>query len=144
MQIRFDHGPDQGENAGEGLHFADPLRLIRADCADQVPQALAALAAAQQAGHWLAGYATYELGYALEPCLAERMPKERRLPLLCFGVYEDPVPQKAEGSARPRGGEKRPPGGRTCATRPINRVKWDWENWCRAGPISATPRLSRR
>jgi para-aminobenzoate synthetase component 1 len=111
VQIRFDHGPDQGENAGEGLHFADPLRLIRADCADQVPQALAALAAAQQAGHWLAGYATYELGYALEPCLAERMPKERRLPLLCFGVYEDPVPQKAEGSARPRGGEKRPPGG---------------------------------
>ena len=98
MQIRFDQGPDQwnhrgqhlGNRRGQGLQFCNPLRVIRADSAQQVPAALAALEAVQQQGHWLAGYATYELGYALEPSLAQRMPANRRLPLLCFGVYGPP------------------------------------------------------
>ncbi|WP_417712945.1 aminodeoxychorismate synthase component I [Pseudophaeobacter arcticus] len=102
MQIRFDQGPDQwnhrgsdrgqhwGPDRGQGMQFANPLRVIRADSAQQVPAALAALDAVQQQGHWLAGYATYELGYALEPSLATRMPENRCLPLLCFGVYAQP------------------------------------------------------
>ena len=106
VRIRFDQGP-----MGAGTCFDQPLRMIRADGPEEVPAALAALDAARDAGHWLAGYASYELGYALEPKLAGRMPEERRLPLICFGVYEEPLPQKAEGSARPRGGEYRPPRG---------------------------------
>jgi len=98
VQIRFDQGPDQwkhlgkqrGNRQGQGVQFCNPLRVIRADSAKQVPAALAALEAVQQQGHWLAGYATYELGYALEPSLAQRMPANRRLPLLCFGVYAQP------------------------------------------------------
>ena len=98
MQIRFDQGPDQwkhlgnprGNRRGQGLQFCNSLRVIRADSAQQVPAALAALEAVQQQGHWLAGYATYELGYALESSLAQRMPANRRLPLLCFGVYTQP------------------------------------------------------
>ena len=58
-----------------------------------VPAALADLDAARRAGAWLAGFASYELGYALEPRLAPLMPAKRRLPLLSFGVY--PKPQTA-------------------------------------------------
>lgn len=86
MRIRFDQGP-----AGPGTSFERPVQVIRADHADDVPQALAALDAARAQGGWLAGYSSYELGYALEPKLSGRMPENRRLPLLCFGVYETPT-----------------------------------------------------
>ncbi|WP_167648662.1 aminodeoxychorismate synthase component I [Mameliella alba] len=95
MEIRFDFGP--GYAAAE---FANPSRLIRADSTEDVPTALAELDAARQAGQWLAGYASYELGYALEPRLEDRMPDTRRMPLLCFGVYPAPGPASA-----PRGGD---------------------------------------
>lgn len=42
-------------------------------------------------GAWLAGYASYELGYVLEPKLAGLMPENRRVPLLQFGVFDQPV-----------------------------------------------------
>lgn len=90
MRIRFDQGPK-----GAATCFDQPLRVIRADGAEEVPAALAALDAARAAGHWLAGYASYELGYALEPKLAGRMPDGRRLPLICFGVYDAPVQRHA-------------------------------------------------
>lgn len=85
VRIRFDQGP-----AGPGTSFDRPADVIRADTAEEVPQALAALDAARADGAWLAGYASYELGYALEPRLSDRMPADRRLPLLCFGVYDQP------------------------------------------------------
>ncbi|WP_180884604.1 aminodeoxychorismate synthase component I [Ruegeria sp. THAF57] len=85
LRIRFDQGP-----AGQGTTFDQPTDVIRADTADEVPQALAALDRARMGGAWLAGYASYELGYALEPRLADRIPEGRRLPLLCFGVYDTP------------------------------------------------------
>ncbi|WP_027258160.1 aminodeoxychorismate synthase component I [Leisingera aquimarina] len=111
MRIRFDQGPK-----GAGTCFDQPLRMIRADRPEDVPAALAALDAARGAGHWLAGYASYELGYALEPKLAERLPGNRRLPLMCFGIYDEPSQFATKGIARPRGGEYRPPSYRTPAS----------------------------
>ncbi|NIZ15582.1 aminodeoxychorismate synthase component I [Phaeobacter sp. HF9A] len=86
MRIRFDNGPDDG-----AAQFDAPLRMIRADEAAEVPAALAALDQARAEGYWLAGYASYELGYALEPKLGARMPGRRRLPLMQFGVYHAPA-----------------------------------------------------
>ncbi|WP_058275556.1 aminodeoxychorismate synthase component I [Ruegeria atlantica] len=86
LRIRFDQGP-----AGSGTSFDRPAEMIRADNAEDVPQALEALDAARAQGAWLAGYASYELGYVLEPRLSDRMPDGRRLPLLCFGVYDRPI-----------------------------------------------------
>ncbi|SLN28768.1 Aminodeoxychorismate synthase component 1 [Falsiruegeria litorea R37] len=86
LQIRFDQGP-----AGPGTTFAEPVYVVRADEACHVPEALHEIDAAQKNGAWVAGYASYELGYALEPKLAERMPKGRKLPLICMGVYGAPV-----------------------------------------------------
>lgn len=95
VQIRFDHGP-----GGMPCRFTAPQRVITAWEAAEVPRALAALDAARSEG-WLAGYASYELGYALEPRLAPLMPQGRSLPLLHFGVYEAPMPDGAEtGPAR--------------------------------------------
>lgn len=85
MRIRFDQGP-----SGRGTRFQRPSRIIRADTAEDVPQALAALDEARAGGAWLAGYASYELGYVLEPRLIDLLPDARRLPLLCFGVYGAP------------------------------------------------------
>ena len=85
MQIRFDHGPD-----GTACSFARAQRLIVAWTPDEVPEALAALDAARSDGLWVAGYATYELGYVLEPKLHPLLPDTRQLPLLQFGVYDWP------------------------------------------------------
>ena len=85
MRIRFDQGP-----AGRGTRFEYPSRIVRADSAEDVPRALAALDQAHANGAWLAGYAGYELGYVLEPRLAGRLPEGRGLPLLCFGVFDEP------------------------------------------------------
>jgi para-aminobenzoate synthetase / 4-amino-4-deoxychorismate lyase len=73
--------------------FGAPLQTIRADTPQQVAPALKVMAAAQSAGHFVAGYFSYELGYALEPRLAKLMPPKRAVPLLWFGVFAAPVAQ---------------------------------------------------
>jgi para-aminobenzoate synthetase component 1 len=85
VQIRFDHGP-----SGTACQFAQAKRRIVANDPGEVPAALAALDRARASGFWLAGYASYELGFALEPRLLPLMPGRRRLPLLQFGVYDAP------------------------------------------------------
>jgi len=73
--------------AAQGLAtaFARPLGTIRADAPEDVPAALAAIEAARAAGRHVAGYFSYELGYALEPRLLPLMPRDRAVPLLWFG-----------------------------------------------------------
>ena len=70
--------------------YASPLETIRADVPRQVPAALAAIEAARAAGRHVAGYFSYELGYALEARLRPLMPSVRAVPLLWFGVFEAP------------------------------------------------------
>ena len=67
-----------------------PARLIVADALGDVPEAFAEMQRAQAAGKWLAGCVSYELGYVLEPILAPRLPRARKVPLLCFGVFDGP------------------------------------------------------
>ena len=112
MDIRFDAAPAMhGDKAGRtpAALFARPLAIIEAQEASQVDDALLALDRALAEGHWLAGYASYELGYALEPRLNRLLPDRRALPLLRFGVYEGPqdaapLPPAASGisALRPR------------------------------------------
>lgn len=78
--------------AGQPVLFRSPVRMIRADHADEVDAALAALDQARAEGCWIAGFASYELGYALEPRLQDLMPPDRDVPLLYFGVFAAPEP----------------------------------------------------
>ena len=55
-----------------------------------MPAALAAIEAAYAAGRYVAGYFSYELGYALEARLLPLLPAARVLPLLWFGIFEAP------------------------------------------------------
>jgi para-aminobenzoate synthetase component 1 len=99
--IVLERGPE-----GVPALFAQPQARIVAWQPEQVGQALDDMAAAQAAGRWLAGYASYELGYALEPRLQHLMPERsvRRVPLLAFEVHAAPVsaaPLLAQWDAAP-------------------------------------------
>ncbi len=85
MKVRFDHGPE-----GRAAWFDTPRAVIVAQEPQEVEDALAALDAARRSGLWLAGYASYELGYALEDRLKPRLPSGRGVPLLAFGLYDGP------------------------------------------------------
>lgn len=89
--IRLDDGPH-----GRPAVFKAPLRLIRADTAPEVGPALDQLDQALAQGHWVAGFLSYEAGYALEDRLTPLMPEARNLPLVLFGVFaapRDPMPE---------------------------------------------------
>ncbi len=69
--------------------FSAPLGIIRADGPSEVPAALAAIGAALAQGRHVAGWLSYELGYALEPRLEPPVPA----PLLRLGVFQAPGSQ---------------------------------------------------
>ncbi|MEJ1999912.1 MAG: aminodeoxychorismate synthase component I [Maritimibacter sp.] len=97
MKIQFDPSADAA-----GKLFSDPLEIIRADTPDEVEAAFAAIIRAQEAGHWLAGYLSYELGYCLSRKLAPLMPEARELPLILLGVFaacEEAAPAPAPQDA---------------------------------------------
>ena len=93
-RVIFDHGPYEG-----GTEFSRPRKLIRADTPDEVPAAFKAVEAARSNGEWLAGYASYELGYCLGEKLRPFLPENRRAPLMLFGVFDQPRPHEFFDSA---------------------------------------------
>ena len=87
--IEVDHGP-----GGAPARFAAPRALLLASDPAEAGAVLAEAEAALARGRWIAGYAAYELGYALEPRLAPLMPGGRAAPLLCLGVFDGPAPPR--------------------------------------------------
>jgi para-aminobenzoate synthetase/4-amino-4-deoxychorismate lyase len=82
---------DDARLKGERLAlYCDPFSVITASTVDEAMAALQEVEAARRAGHHVAGYASYELGYALEPRLCPLMPQTRGVPLLWFGVFGPP------------------------------------------------------
>lgn len=73
---------------GENLLFADPLDIVTARTVDDVVPALRKLEDYRRAGKWLAGYLSYEAGFAFEPKLRPLAPHDRETPLLCFGIFD--------------------------------------------------------
>ncbi|RCW82476.1 aminodeoxychorismate synthase subunit I [Paracoccus lutimaris] len=88
--ILCEFGPDGGP-----CLFRDPEELVIVARPEDVAPALARLEARRRDGAWIAGYLSYELGYALEPVLAPLMPAARDVPLMAFGVYDAPLPAPA-------------------------------------------------
>ncbi len=77
--------------------FRAPLGVITAARAEEVPAALTAVAAALAQGRHVAGWLSYELGYALEP----RLGGPASGALLRLGVFDAPAPDAplAQGRA---------------------------------------------
>lgn len=84
--ILLEHGPD-----GAPALFDAPREVIAAHSPGDVVPALARAEALRADGAWLAGYVAYEAGYALEPKLARRMPRNRPGPLVALGVFDRPL-----------------------------------------------------
>lgn len=82
----MEHGPD-----GAAALFSAPRALIVARRARDLIPALRRAEAARQGGGWIAGWLSYEAGYALEPKLAPLMPRPRPAPLAVLGVYDGPA-----------------------------------------------------
>jgi para-aminobenzoate synthetase/4-amino-4-deoxychorismate lyase len=70
--------------------FDNPVEIIRAVSPEEVDTALSTLTAALARGLHAAGFFSYELGYLLEPRLVSLLPRERKMPLLWFGLYTGP------------------------------------------------------
>jgi para-aminobenzoate synthetase component I len=85
-QVLVEDGPD-----GTPVLFDAALQVLVATTGAEVPGLLAALDAARAKGHWIAGYMSYEAGYALEPKLAGLEPVGGG-PRAVFGVFAGPKP----------------------------------------------------
>ncbi|MDA8708035.1 aminodeoxychorismate synthase component I [Hellea sp.] len=72
----------------EQRYYSNPIDIIEVDDVKNIDAAFAKLKTYHEEGYYLAGYLSYELGYALEPKLAPLMPETRDGPLLQFGVFE--------------------------------------------------------
>ncbi len=75
------------------LRFGAARQIVQACRPDEVPGALVRIEDALAAGHHVAGWFGYELGYVLEPHLAPlQWPAAGGAPLLWFGVFDAPAP----------------------------------------------------
>ncbi len=80
---------EDGPN-GQPALFDAAQDVVTAQIGADVRPALQRLEAARAAGKWIAGYITYEAGYALEDRLISLMPRQSNGPLLAFGIYDAP------------------------------------------------------
>jgi aminodeoxychorismate synthase component I len=90
---------EDGRDHGRALLFDAPREIIVAREANEVAAAFARMEAASRAGLHLAGYASYELGYALEPKFAALPSPRSRTPLLLFGAFAAPRPYAGDFGA---------------------------------------------
>ncbi|TNE42354.1 MAG: aminodeoxychorismate synthase component I [Alphaproteobacteria bacterium] len=76
---------------GQGLsrRFERPLKVISAFEPEDLPAAFHEMAQARAQGHYLAGFLSYEAGYALEKRLNRYWENNSTLPLLWFVVYQE-------------------------------------------------------
>jgi para-aminobenzoate synthetase component 1 len=74
----------------ESLLFRHPREIVSARTGAEVVPALQRLEAARRKGAWLAGYISYETGYAFEPKLQGLLPSHRPTPLISMGIFDSP------------------------------------------------------
>jgi len=85
------------------LEFSQPLKVISAQATSEVLAALRTVENEVERGHWAAGWVTYEAGPAFDPALVTH-DDPSGLPLLWFGIYQEPKPI----AAPPRVGQGTP------------------------------------
>ncbi len=83
--ILCEFGPDD-----RPVLFRKPVEIVLAHQAQEVLPALQRLENARRSGRWIAGWLSYEAGYALEQRLLDQMPPDRDGPLLAMGIYDAP------------------------------------------------------
>ncbi|AYD02151.1 aminodeoxychorismate synthase component I [Neorhizobium sp. NCHU2750] len=84
--------------AGRALVFSAPTELVVARRVNEVLPALRRLEEYRRSGRWLAGYLSYEAGFAFEEKLIPLAPSGRETPLVCMGVFDAPCEERAVGA----------------------------------------------
>lgn len=74
------------------LYFENPYRVIACHTPGAIKQAFEDIEKALSRGFYVAGFLSYEAGFAFEPSL--RPPEQSDFPLLCMGVYGSPACEK--------------------------------------------------
>ncbi len=69
--------------------FLDPLRVLTAQTPDELPGLFTQIESALADGCFVAGFLSYESGYSMQGIADEVSPRD--LPLICFGVYREPI-----------------------------------------------------
>ena len=88
--VLLERAPSAGDR-GRSLLFREPVRVIEASAPEGVSAALAALEQALAEGLHVAGFLSYEAGFALERSLADlAAPLPGGMPLVWFGCYREP------------------------------------------------------
>ncbi|TNE59641.1 MAG: aminodeoxychorismate synthase component I [Alphaproteobacteria bacterium] len=79
---------------GQGVSrsYAQPIKVISAFEPEDLPAAFQELTQAQAEGLYLAGFLSYEAGYALEPKLQSHLAPQTEFPLLWFVAYKTVQP----------------------------------------------------
>lgn len=83
---------DDARTPGGALLFSTPHQILSCTRAQDVPQVLGQIDQALSAGHHVAGYIAYELGYTLEPKLTPLLSRQQDGPLIWMGVFDAPTP----------------------------------------------------
>jgi para-aminobenzoate synthetase component 1 len=114
--------------------FTRPIEIVRVDRKADFFQAFEKLQAAHEAGHWLAGYLSYEAGHLFEPRLERLADDNGVVPYLLFGIFDAPtdvaplLSPTAEGGAKsPMRGSPEPGSNLPFLTSP--RARWDFETY---------------
>lgn len=84
------------------LRFTRPHTVLAPTTPQGFESAFAEAERARAEGKWLAGYVSYEAGYLLEPKLVPLLHPDRRLPLLCLGIFDPPELVDAAPHVPPR------------------------------------------
>ena len=113
--------------AGTAVHCPTPHRVLVAERPEQVAGVLAEVERATDAGDWAFGYVAYEAAAGLDPHLVVHRSTPFGMPLVWFGLCDEPVPVPSLDAAEQRTGlpltpsgvrRGRPPG--TRATSPAS------------------------
>jgi para-aminobenzoate synthetase component 1 len=100
--------------AGVSRRFENALEVLAPETPEAFERAMLRLEEARADGLWSAGYLAYEAGYLLDPKLVPQLPGERRVPLMCMGIFDDGV----EGPAEPASA--------STTNGPIYEARADW------------------
>ena len=88
------HSPSilfRDDPADRTMLFAHPREIVRVDRKADFFPALERLQAAHKAGHWLAGYLSYEAGHLFEPRIEKLADDNGAVPYLLFGIFDAPT-----------------------------------------------------
>ena len=75
------------------LLFTNALEILSTNLLDEIPAIFASIDKALQAGHYVAGFLSYEAGYHFEPAAMRTGPPPETfdVPLAWFGIYREPL-----------------------------------------------------